>query len=154
MKKPLIILFLLVFFLSSCGLAGPQIVTQATVAMAAEAQQDTDTPVATKTTRPTRTPTQPPATLTPTPLPTDTPTITPTATPVVIRACVQQYRAVNVRNGPRLSAPRIKILELGSCVDLIARSRDKAWAKYEDGWIQVELVELADSVELLPIVER
>jgi len=40
MKKPLIILFLLVFFLSSCGLAGPQIVTQATVAMAAEGELD------------------------------------------------------------------------------------------------------------------
>jgi hypothetical protein len=154
MKKPLILFFIFLFLITGCGLQGKDLVTQATVAKAAQEELATATPTPTLTPRPTRRPTRAPPTLTPTPLPTDTPTITPPSTPVIIRACIQRFLAVNVRSAPRLSAPRTQILELGTCIDQFARSRDRAWAKFDQGWIQVELFELSNSVNLLPIAER
>ncbi len=106
------------------------------------------TAIPTEAIRPSATPT-PTATATtlPTPLATATPTVGATATVAAIptptpiaRVAVSDVR-VNVRAGPGLEYPVKSVAEPGTFFDLVARTRDQAWAQVccfsdgSSGWI-------------------
>lgn len=169
MNKPsfCILLILLTIFLSACSSTVSNLPPELQVTLDSMVQGTLVASDPTETNVPTSLPTEMPTpTTTPEPvLPTVTSTpekvsednivtidtYTPTATPESVLACLNRMKAVNVRELPDLDAPRIDIMEITECTNIIETTEDFVWGKNEKGWIPLEFLDLANKLDRLPI---
>jgi hypothetical protein len=171
MNKPSFYSFLLVFVIicAACSpygnLAEPEFratldsMVQST--LVAVQPSETQAPAATETPVPTVTETSTPEPPTSTPAPelekvSDAViinTYTPTSTPVAVLACLNRLKAVNVREYPDNESPRIDVLEITECTEIIETTADRLWGKNDKGWIPLEFLDIAAKLDRLPISE-
>lgn len=69
-------------------------------------------------------------------------TVKPSPTePPTIKACVAAH-SLSVRSGPGTVYESVAYLSEGDCLTLLERSEDAAWARFKQGWVSTQYLEL------------
>ena len=70
--------------------------------------------------------------------------------PESVKGCIN-VSSLNVRSGPGTHYSVLGYLYKDDCIILMERNVDSSWAKFDDGWVSSDYLDLVSSIDILPI---